>query len=100
MSIDLVTYFEEAVNHPTDSLPAELKRYFARIPQKDPSLLALPADIRKHVRRKFNETLLAIRVNEHDQPCGQFFQIFVKDISAGGLGFVHTRAFSHERLAI
>ena len=100
MSIDLWDHFSASADSEIDAFPAGIKNYLARQLSTAVVLPTLPDDTRKHNRIPMNQCALAVRLSESEQPNGQIFQIYVKDVSAGGLGFMHTRAFSGELLAI
>lgn len=83
-----------------DPLPVGIKRQLAaQLAKSDVSSNSME-NTRKHTRRPFNQLALAVRLTDDDAPNGQIFQVFVKDISSGGIGFIHTRAFNNERIAV
>ncbi|MBX9655651.1 PilZ domain-containing protein [bacterium] len=83
-----------------DPLPVGIKRQLAEQLAKPIVSSTSMENTRKHSRRPFNQLALAVRITDDDTPNGQIFQVFVKDISSGGIGFIHTRAFNNERIAV
>jgi len=100
LSINLNEYFENSSICPVDSLPSELKRHFHRVAMKCISNPHVYVEARKYPRHRIHESAMAVRLNELNEPVGPAFQIFVMDVSAGGIGFIHTRAFQSGRLAV
>lgn len=100
MSVNLINYFEDSSARPIDSLPQELKRHFLRVASQTINNNHVLVEARRHPRHRIHESALAVRLNESNEPVGPPFQIFIMDISAGGVGFIHTRAFPSGRLAV
>jgi hypothetical protein len=100
VSVNLINYFEDSSARPIDSLPQELKRHFLRVASQTINNNHVLVEARRHPRHRIHESALAVRLNESNEPVGPPFQIFIMDISAGGVGFIHTRAFPSGRLAV
>jgi hypothetical protein len=71
-----------------------------RLRRHSESLVEVPAGVRRHERKSLLTSALAVRLTDRLQPFGHPFQVFLKDISASGLGFVHTRHWPECRMAI
>lgn len=100
MSVNLIDYFEDSSIPPIESLPQELKRHFLRVASQSMNNTQVLVEARRHPRHRIHESALAVRLTELNDPAGPPFQIFIMDISAGGIGFIHTRAFPAGRLAV
>jgi hypothetical protein len=55
---------------------------------------------RKTERVTLLATVVAIPLNEADQPCGEPFKAVARDASEGGMSLLHTRSVRAERLAV
>lgn len=71
-----------------------------RIKRKSESVIEECLSMRRHERKRLLVSALAIRLGDRLNPVGSPFQVFVKDISASGLGFYHTRHWPECMLAI
>jgi hypothetical protein len=91
----------ESIN---DALPTSIEyipeAIGKRIKRRNDSIVDLPSELRRHERRPMLSSALAIRLTDRLQPFGSPFQVFVRDLSASGLGFVHTRHWPDCKIAI
>ncbi|MBY0588326.1 PilZ domain-containing protein [bacterium] len=71
-----------------------------RIRRRNESIVDIPSELRRHSRRAMLTSALAVRLTDRLYPFGSPFQVFIKDISASGLGFVHTRHWPETKIAI
>lgn len=100
MSLNLITYFEESGCRSTEAISLDLKRHFVRVASQSSNGNHVIVEARRHPRHRLDEAAMAVRLNDLNEPIGPPFQIFVMDVSIGGVGFIHTRAFPTGRLAI
>jgi hypothetical protein len=55
---------------------------------------------RKTERVTLLATVVAVPVNEADQPCGEPFKAIARNVSEGGMSLLHTRSIRSERLVV
>lgn len=60
----------------------------------------LHANRRAHPRFGLSHAVIAMPVNGKHQPLGSCFEAFGRDLSAGGMALVHTRAVREQLLAL
>jgi c-di-GMP-binding flagellar brake protein YcgR len=72
-----------------EEAPQAVREFLDRIIRNQPECPDL--DRRVHKRHLFRVPILVVPVDEHLKPTGRPFQAFARDISMGGMSFLHTR---------
>lgn len=95
-------------------ISAQLEQLFAsaneRVPEPPPGMNSYLERIstrpdeegnrRKTERVTLLATVVAIPINDADQPCGEPFKAIARNASEGGMSLLHTRSVRSERLAV
>jgi hypothetical protein len=82
----------ETVPEPPSGMGTYLERISTRVNDED--------NRRKTQRVTLLATVVAIPINEADQPCGEPFKAVARNVSEGGMSMLHTRSIRSERLAV
>lgn len=82
----------ESVPEPPPGMNTYLERIAAR-PDEE-------GNRRKDERVTLLATVVAIPINDADQPCGEPFKAVARNVSEGGMSLLHTRSIRSERLAV
>jgi hypothetical protein len=82
----------ESVPEPPPGMNTYLERVSTRLDEE--------GNRRQTERVTLLATVVAIPLNEADQPCGEPFKAVARDASEGGMSLLHTRSVRSERLAV
>jgi hypothetical protein len=81
-----------------DAAPDSIRMFVERLTKLGTPVVEF--ERRKHPRYRIVKPIVVVPVNENNEPVGRAFEAISRDLSTGGISFIHTRAAKASRMVV